>query len=85
MASNKAFRVKVNEAHDIEQVIFKMGTQQCVVLKFNNNDELVAYLNNYATEMSAGFYIQQFNHMIDNADKIKRIVAVMAHQVGQLF
>ena len=71
MASNKLFRIKVNVDNDIEQVICKMGNQQCTDIKFNNG-ELVVYLNNYATEMSAGFYLQHFNLLLDNSDKIKK-------------
>ena len=85
MASNKLFRIKVNVDNDIEQVICKMGNQQCTVIKFNNNDKLIVYLNNYATEMSAGFYLQHFNLLLDNSDKIKRIIGVMAQQASQLF
>ena len=56
MASgNKIFRIKVNDKQEIDQVILKLGSQQCLVLKLNANDDIVVYLNNYVTEMSAGF------------------------------
>ena len=85
MTSNKIFRIKVKVDNDIEQILCKMGTQQCTVIKFSNNDELVVYVNNYATETSAGLYMQHFGQLKDNADKIKRKVAVIAQQVNHLF
>ena len=71
MASgNKILRIKVHDKQEIGQVILKLGSQQCLVLKFNANDDIVVYLNNYATEMSAGSYMNQFNQGVKPSKKI---------------
>ena len=77
MASgNKTFRIKVNDEQEV-----KMGSQQCLVLKFNANDEVVVYLNNYATKMSAGFYLNQFYQLLEQSE-IAQIITLMGAQVS---
>ena len=88
MASgNKIFRIRVNvnDKQEVDQVIVKMGSQQCLVLKFNANDDVVVYLNNHATEMSAGFYLHQFNQLLEQSEKIAQIIALMGAQVSPCF
>ena len=78
MASgNKIFRIRVNDKQEVDQVIVKMGSQQC-------SDDVVVYLNNYATEMSAGFYLNQFNKLLEQSEKIAQIIALMGAQVSLL-
>ena len=79
MASgNKNFRIKINHKQEIDQVILKLGSQQC----FNANDDIVKYLNNYATEMFAGFYL---NQDVEQSEKIAQIIALMGAQVSLRF
>ena len=79
MASgNKNFRIKINHKQEIDQVILKLGSQQC----FNANDDIVKYLNNYATEMSAGFYL---NQDVEQSEKIAQIIALMGAQGKSTF
>ena len=66
-------------------MILKLGSQQCLVLKFNANDDIVVYLNNYATEMSAGLYLNQFNQVVEQSEKIAQIIALMGAQVSLCF
>ena len=86
MASgNKIFCIKVNSDQEIEQVVMKLGNQQCLVMKFNNNNDIGVYFNNYATEMSAGFYLTQFTLIVEQSEKTGQILALMGAQVSIWF
>ena len=54
---------------------------QILVLKFNVNDDVVVYLNNNATKMSAGFYLNQFNQLLEQSE-IAQIITLMGAQVS---
>lgn len=81
MAEKSAIRIKMSKDQEIVQAVVRLGSSQCMVLKFNAADEVVVYLNNYSTEMSVGYYLTHFSVLTENIERIKEIINDMQRQV----